>query len=243
MIQLISVKDYEQMSEKASSIIIETMKENIGGLFCFAGGDTPVRTLEMLAEAHRAGQIDLHNYYYIELDEWVGLDQTNEGSCLSYLRRNLFEPAGVPEVNIHYFDSQADDLDKECKMANEYIERFGGITLSLLGVGVNGHIGFNEPGVDFTQKAHIVDLKPETITVGAKYFDEDVEISQGITLGMQQLLASDTVVLVANGASKKEAIQRLLDSEEPDRNWPVTAIKFHSNSFAVIEEQLLDGAV
>lgn len=228
-------KDYEEMSQTAAQIIIKTMQEYPDGLYCFAGGDTPVRTLQLLCKAHRNGEVDLQRAYYIELDEWVGIDQSNPGSCLSYLNQNLFIPGHIPSKHIHAFCSQAGDLDKQCRLANEYIDSHGGITLTLLGVGQNGHLGFNEPGVSFDNNAHIIDLDNTTKTVGKKYFDSDEVLSKGITLGIRQLMASQTVIVEANGKKKQMPIKKVVDGEV-DNMCPVTIINTHPQAYLIIDQ-------
>lgn len=228
-------KDYQAVSRYTSDLIIQTMQNKPEGLYCFAGGDTPVLALQQLAEAHRQGLIDLTKAYYIELDEWVGLPQENEGSCLSYLKRNLFDASGVPADHIHSFHSMSQDLESECRQANAYIVEHGNITLSLLGVGENGHLGFNEPFVSFDLCAHVVSLTESTRIVGQKYFNSKIELSQGISLGIRQLMESEVLVIEACGEKKRQAISRLLKGTVMNE-WPVTIAGVHKNCYVVVDE-------
>ncbi|MFV0395866.1 MAG: glucosamine-6-phosphate deaminase [Coprobacillaceae bacterium] len=236
---IIITKNYEQMSQEAAKQIITTIKKHPEGLYCFAGGDTPVRTLQLLVEAHNNKEIDLTKAFYIELDEWVGLDQSDSGSCLSYLKKNLFDIADIPDRQIHSFDSLANDLKEECVKADTYIDSHGGITLSLLGVGVNGHLGFNEPGVDFDNNAHVINLDEKTQTVGQKYFESEKKLAQGITLGIKQLLASKVLIVEANGSKKREAL-RHLSKKVVDNNWPVTVVTKHPNCYLFFDEEAFE---
>lgn len=231
--------NYEEMSSAAAKIIIEKFKEKPEGLYCFAAGDTPTRTLQLVVAAHLRGEIDLTKAYYIQLDEWVGLDADNEGSCISFLNRELFHPAHIPDDHIHEFNALSDNLEQECLKANQFIEQHGCISLTLLGVGVNGHLGFNEPGVDFDNKTHVIDLQAITQEVGKKYFKEDTDRSQGITLGINQLLASEMLIIEANGTRKKEAISKVLKGKV-DPCWPVTAIWKHSNAYLIVDESAVN---
>lgn len=233
-------KDYEEMSQKTAQFIIKTMQENPTGLYCFAGGDTPVRTLQLLTEAHQCGQIDLRKAYYIELDEWVGINQNNPGSCLSYLNQNLLKPAHIPLDHFHSFDSQAKDLNEQCQLANEYINKNNGLTLVLLGVGENGHLGFNEPGVCIDNQAHVIDLDKTTKVVGEKYFKTQEVLSQGITLGLQQLLSAQIVIIEANGVKKQIPIQKVINGEI-DIMCPVTVMNTHSNAYLFVDEAAVKG--
>ena len=225
---LVKSESFEEMSIEASNHIIDVMQEQPESLFCFAGGDTPVRTLELLVEAHHEKKIDLTKAFYIGLDEWVGLDETDQGSCLYYMNKNLFIPADIPKEQIHFFDAKSDNLKNECNLANNFIMEHHGITLSLLGVGVNGHLGFNEPGTSFDSLSHVITLDGSTKTIGEKYFEQEIEINKGITLGIRQILDSEHIIVLASGESKREALSKLLQGEVTAQ-WPITSLNKHEN--------------
>ncbi|MEC6746908.1 glucosamine-6-phosphate deaminase [Marinilactibacillus sp. XAAS-LB27] len=233
--EYIIVPNYKEMSSIASEKIISTMKLYPNALYCFAGGDTPVGTLELLVSAHNEKRIDLKKAYYIGLDEWVGLDESDEGSCIDYMKRNLFEPANIPEDHIHFFNAKDSNLDEECKLADAFIHSHGGITLSLLGVGVNGHLGFNEPGSNLESLVHIVELSDITKEVAVKYFSKEANVSQGLTVGLKQLLNSKYLILEANGKTKKAAIQKLME-DKVTLNWPVTTLRLHKNCTVIVND-------
>lgn len=234
---LLKAKSYEEMSEIASQLIIKVINSNPTSLFCFAGGDTPVKTLQLLVKAHHEKKIDLSKAYYIGLDEWVGLDANDKGSCRNYLNRNLFKPANIPEDHIHFFNAKSNNLQNECTLADNFIKSKEGITLSLLGVGVNGHLGFNEPGTSFDSKAHIVHLDDSTKNIGNKYFENEIQLNRGITLGLKQIFNSEYIVLEASGDSKKEALEKLLE-EEPNIDWPITVLNNHKKCTVLAHDVL-----
>ena len=234
---LINTKSYEELSKVTSDIIIEVIKKNPNSLFCFAGGDTPVRTLELLVEAHHEKKINLCEAYYIGLDEWEGLDEFHKGSCLAYMNKNLFNPANIPKERIHFFNAKSNNLENECTLVNNYIKKHKGITLSLLGVGVNGHLGFNEPGTSFESLAHVAELNETTKNIGRKYFEYDTNINKGITLGIKQILESKYLILEASGETKREAINKLMESKI-NLDWPVTALTLHGNCTVVLNKIL-----
>lgn len=233
-------EDYQDMSRQSAELVIETIKANPTGLYCFAGGDTPVGTLKQLVKAAASGEVNLSQASFIELDEWVGIDPSNAGSCVSYLSTHLWGPAGIKSSQINTFDSQADDLVAECCKANAFIEAHGGLTLSLLGVGVNGHLGFNEPGVSFNNEAHVIELDETTQEVGKKYFSsEAVDRSKGISLGIKQLLASKVLIVQASGPKKKIAVQEVLKGTITNE-WPITAIWNHADPVLIVDKAAIN---
>lgn len=236
-------RDYDDLSRRTAARIIAHINDDPAGLYCFAGGDTPVGTLALVARAARAGVVDLSRAAFVELDEWVGLDPADPGSCVSYLRRNLFEPAGIRQEQIHCFDACATDLEAECARADAFVAAHGGISLTLLGVGVNGHLGFNEPGSALDARAHVVELTESTRTVGTKYFDATAAegrtaASRGITLGLAQLLAAREVIVQASGPTKRDAIGRVLRGTY-DPAWPVTGIWRAAAPQLMVDEAVL----
>lgn len=242
-ITLSVARDYDEMSRITASRIIRHINEDPTGLYCFAGGDTPVGTLKLIASAAREGIVDLTRAYFVELDEWVGVDEHDAGSCISYLRRNLYEPAGIDEGQVHRFNPTASDLEGECSAADAFVAVHGGISLALLGVGVNGHLGFNEPDSALDAAAHVVELTETTRTVGTKYFDAatpdaHTAASQGITLGLAQLLGAQELIIQANGPKKHDAIARVLKGSY-DPAWPVTCMWGHQNAHLIVDEAAL----
>ncbi len=242
-ITLTVARDYDELSRITAARIIAHINDDPTGLYCFAGGDTPVATLRLLAKAAAAGVVDLTHAHFVELDEWVGIDERDPGSCISYLRSNLFEPAGIEESQIHRFNPVAEDLSAECAAADEYIAAHGGISLALLGVGVNGHLGFNEPGSALEGRAHVVELTETTRSVGTKYFSESdgsgcTSATQGITLGLAQLLSARELIVQANGSKKQDAIAHVLKGTY-DPVWPVSSIWTHPNACLVVDNDAL----
>lgn len=236
---MIITKNYEELTKEAAKIIVDTMKQYPEGLYCFAGGDTPVGIYKLLVEAHNKGHIDLRKASYIQLDEWVGINPDNPGSCAAYLMNNLFLKVGVPLENIHMYDVCHSDLDKECEKALSFINKHRNITLSLLGVGVNGHLGFNEPMVSPNKDVHIVKLQSDTKNVGKKYFEHTTLVpSYGITLGLKTLIQSDKVIVVASGKTKQKAIAAY-QNKIVDQNWPITHLHNAKRSVVIVDQEAI----
>jgi glucosamine-6-phosphate isomerase len=234
--QLKIYKDYDELSEHAADAIIELVKQNPGAVLCLAAGDTPTLTYAKVAEKAVSQKVDFRHTIFIGLDEWVGIPPENEGSCQYFLYRNLFIPLKIDPKQIHLFDALSNDLAAECAKMNNTIAAKGGIDLLLAGIGMNGHIGFNEPGVSFDSYAHVINLDAKTQQVGQKYFREPMSLRQGITLGMKHFSEAKKAILIANGAGKATVIRKAL--KEPVTNQlPASMIQRHKNGWVMVDEE------
>jgi galactosamine-6-phosphate isomerase len=234
--ELIIEKDYEGMSARAAAFIVDTIRSKPDALLCLAAGDTPRLAYSLIGEIASKNNTDLSQCKFISLDEWVGIPPENEGSCQYFLRSTVFGPLKIAEKNIHLFDALSTDLKTECRMMDEFILRNGGIDLIVVGVGRNGHIGFNEPGVPFEQYSHVVDLDNTTKTVGQKYFRENTSLQKGITLGLQYLLEAKRAVMIANGNKKAEVIRMAIE-DDISPAMPASVIRKHHNSITIVDKE------
>ncbi|MFM9281274.1 glucosamine-6-phosphate deaminase [Paenibacillus jiagnxiensis] len=228
-------RNYHEMSEQAAELIIHQVRQKPDSLVCFAAGTTPLGTLSCLVEAVHSGRISFDQCRFISLDEWVGLGASDEGSCRQTLDSHFFEPCGIQEQNIHFFNGTSGDLEAECKAMDDFIQAHGKIDLLLLGVGVNGHLGFNEPHVDVELYSHVTDLASVTKQVSVKYFPEQTNVQKGITLGIKHLMQASTVILIADGDKKAEIMRKAL-FHEITSEVPVTVLRQHPNVYVCMDE-------
>lgn len=224
--KLLVADTYEEMSREAASEVLQLLQAARHPLFCPASGDTPAGLYKTLAESARIGQPDLSGWFYVGLDEWVGMNGGDEGSCRYHLDRQLFGPLQVPEEKICFFDGRAQDLNAQCGRVEDFIQRQGGIEVAVLGLGMNGHIGMNEPGTPAGLRSHVTTLDPLTQQVGQKYFTTPQLLSQGITLGLQTLLEARHLVLMVSGAHKAGIVRRMLE-EESSEALPASLLRRH----------------
>jgi len=204
---------FDDMSRAVAEYIGEYVKQKPDALLCFPSGESPTGVLRYLVEATRAGQVDVSQCTFVGLDEWVGLDEKNEGSCRYYLQQNLFGPLGITPEKALVFNGKAPDLDQECRRVNDFIQQHGPLDIMLVGIGMNGHIGLNEPGVSFDLYAHHAPLAEVTVTVGQKYFKEPTALTKGITLGLKHFQEARVPVLIAAGAKKASIVAQALEGE------------------------------
>jgi glucosamine-6-phosphate isomerase len=234
--QLNIYKDYNELSVHAANAIIELVKNKPHAVLCLAAGDTPRLTYSLMAKKAQEEKIDFSKCSFIGLDEWVGIPPQNEGSCRYFLQTTIFTPLQIASEQINLFDALSNDLEKECTTMNKKIIDKGGIDLMLVGVGMNGHIGFNEPGVPVSNNAHVIDLDEVTQSVGQKYFSEPVAIKKGITLGLNQLLQSRKAIMMANGLKKAPVISKTLE-EEINIGMPASIIRKHAQGIVMIDKE------
>ncbi|MDR0792484.1 MAG: glucosamine-6-phosphate deaminase [Chitinophagaceae bacterium] len=201
------------MSEKSAEAVIQLMSLHEQPLLCPASGDTPTGLFKTLVEKYRAKKIDPSSWSFVGLDEWVGLNGNDEGSCRQYLDKNLFRPLNVPENKIIFFDGRAENLEDECKKTENFIQQNKGLHVAILGLGTNGHIGMNEPECDVAQHVHVVQLHPSTIQAGQKYFQKPQPLDKGITLGIEGLMESRHIILLASGKHKAEIVKKVIKGE------------------------------
>lgn len=232
---LIIQPDYAAISQTAANEIIQLIRQQPNAVICIASGDSPKLACQYFVQQALQEKLDLSQFFFVGLDEWVGLDGSTKGSCRYDFENRLFGPLQLPATQYHLFDGKADDLQEECIKMDAIIEEKGGIDLMIVGIGMNGHIGFNEPGVDASLLSHVIGLDETTRTVGKKYFDEPVALTQGITLGLGHLLQAKKVILMANGERKAPIVQQAL--EQPvSEGLPASILQQHPQGIWLIDE-------
>lgn len=227
-------RTYNDLSESAANEIINLLKEKPSASICLASGDTPRLTCRLLIQKAKEQNIDFSQVNFFGLDEWVGIPPSNEGSCHYFFQTELFDHLNFSIARIHLFNSMTDDLIAECKKMDSAIEDAGGLDLILVGIGMNGHIGFNEPGVSFLNSSHIMELDAVTTSVGQKYFKQDTELKRGITLGLKHLVESKKVLLLANGEKKAPIIKAAVKGRV-DALLPASIIQTIPHSVVMID--------
>lgn len=200
---------YEALSAKVAAHVLALMSASDQPLLCPASGDTPAGLYKAMAGTYQASQYA--NWSFVGLDEWVGLNGADEGSCRYSINKDLFQPLGISENNICFFDGRSPDLPGECLRAEQFIREKNGIDVAILGVGMNGHIAMNEPGSTKDSSTRVVTLHPVTKKVGQKYFSRPQVLEEGITLGMRTLLESRHIILMVSGKHKAVIVQKMME--------------------------------
>lgn len=211
--QIIIADTYEDLSKLAAKKVEELMKVNVNPLICTASGDSPAGIYKELVKKVNAKDMKVPDWYFVSLDEWAGMNGNDEGSCRFHLNNQLFNPLQVPAERISFFDGRATDLENECLQTENFINQHKGIVVAIVGLGMNGHVGMNEPGTSPELYSHIAEINPETQKVGQKYFKEQQQLSQGITLGIASLMKAKHIILLVNGTKKAQIVRQVLEGE------------------------------
>jgi glucosamine-6-phosphate isomerase len=226
---------YEALSRAAADLINDYVRKKNDALICIASGHTPIGVFQCLIKDVRSGKLDITRCSFLSLDEWIGIDPADAGSCLSMLKKDFFGPLNLPVSQTNFFNVLAPDLDQECSRINQLVEAAGGIDVMLVGVGTNGHIGMNEPGTSFYSYAHVGDLAEETKTVGQKYFSKKTKLDKGMTLGLGHLMEAKLPIVMASGEKKAVIMHRAL-TEQPTEEIPVTIVQLIDQGYVMLDE-------
>jgi galactosamine-6-phosphate isomerase len=205
--------NYNDLSEQAAKEVMLLMQERKNPLICTASGDTPAGLYQAIVNKVSKKQSDISNWSFIGLDEWTGMNGKDEGSCRFHLNNQLFYPLQVPDDHVFFFDGRAKDLQEECSNAELFILHHTIIDVAILGLGMNGHIGMNEPGTSPTLHSHITTLDPITKKTGQKYFKNEQKLTDGITLGLATLLQAKHIILLVSGLHKAGIVKQVVEGE------------------------------
>ncbi|MGJ7910161.1 glucosamine-6-phosphate deaminase [Neobacillus sp. LXY-1] len=226
--KIIEVKDYMEMSQKAAEYIIEKVCNQPNIKLGMATGGTPVGMYKKLVEDHQKNGTSYKKVMTFNLDEYIGLNGDNKNSYRYYMNENLFNHIDIDKKR-NTFIPRGDikDYNEECLRYEDLIDKHGGVDVQILGIGNNGHIGFNEPGTSFQSVTHVVNLASSTIQANARFFERMEEVpTQAITMGISTIMRSKEILLLVSGESKNQALHSLLNGEITE-SFPASILKNH----------------
>lgn len=236
---IIRTANYKEMSLKAAEMMLERIRQNPEITLGLATGSTPTGVYQQLIKDHQDNHTSYKKVTTINLDEYVGLEKENPNSYHFFMNEQLFAHIDVPSSQTHLPNGSAQDLQEECKRYEAFIQSNGGIDLQLLGIGGNGHIGFNEPGTPFDTPTHVVVLEEKTREDNARFFDSLDEVpTHAITMGIATIMESKEIILLASGEAKAKAIYELINGEV-NPNMPASVLKTHKNFTLIADEAAL----
>lgn len=235
---LLIKKNYAELSKQAANLIANEIRQKPNLVLGLATGSTPLGTYQELVKMYQAGQLDFSQVVTFNLDEYYGLPAEDPQSYHYYMFENFFNHVNINPGNIHIPDGQAEDIEAECRKYDQEIARYGGIDLQLLGIGHNGHIGFNEPGDELLTSTHLTDLTADTIRANARFFKSIAEVPrQAVTMGLGTIMQAKKIILLASGANKAEIMASILSEEAVSTKIPASFLLLHKDVTVILDEE------
>lgn len=235
--RIICVENYDQMSKKAAQIVSSQIILKPNSVLGLATGSTPLGMYKQLIKSYKDGLIDFQKVTTFNLDEYYGLNRGNEQSYFYYMYENFFKHINIDIKQVNIPNGMAKDIEKECLEYEKKIRSCEGIDLQVLGIGRNGHIGFNEPDIKFEALTHMVKLDKQTIEDNSRFFDsiEDVP-TKAISMGIKTIMHSQKVVLLASGKEKAKAIEGAIYGKiKPEL--PASVLQLHPDAIFVVDKE------
>lgn len=227
----IIVKDYDELSNLTSSIIIKELKKNPKLVLGLATGSTPIGTYKCLSEAYNAKEISFKDVSTFNLDEYVGLDSSNNQSYRFYMNHNLFDNVDINKNNVHFPTLDVDVYDNLLDQNPRDIQ--------ILGLGPNGHIGFNEPGTSFESRTHITELQEKTRIANSRFFKSMNDVpTEAVTMGIKDIMKARKIIVLASDSTKKEVVQKLIEGNI-SIDFPASILNKHSDCTLIVTEDAI----
>ncbi len=227
---------YENMCNTALKDLLQLTAQYSSPLICSASGDSPKGLYNQLTNAVQQQQIDTSDWHFVGLDEWAGMNGNDEGSCRFHLNNQLFNPLNVPEEKCCFFDGRAANLQLETRRVEEYIQTHGGIDIAIIGLGMNGHVGMNEPGTPIYLGCHIAEIDLETQEIGQKYFNHPQTLTHGLTMGIANLMQARSILLLVSGNRKARIVKEVLEAEI-SAQIPATILRNHPGCIIYLDKE------
>lgn len=237
----IKVENYDKLSAIAANIIAAQVTLKPDCVLGLATGSSPLGTYAKLAEKYNAGELDFSKVTSVNLDEYVGLTGENDQSYRYFMDHNLFCNINIDKSKTYVPNGCAEDLKAEGENYDAFIKSLGGIDLQLLGIGLDGHIGFNEPDSFFTKETHEVELDESTIEANARFFASKADVpTQAITMGLGSIMKAKKILLLASGKAKHDVVTKMLD-DRITTSVPSTLLKTHADLILICDKACLNG--
>lgn len=225
----------EQIAQEVGKVFVDAINTKPDIVLGLATGASPVPTYKYICEKYKEGKVSLKDVKTYNLDEYADLPKNDKNSYYTFMHEQLFNSTDIKEENVHFLNGNADDAQRECENYDDEIADAGFIDIQLLGVGRNGHIGFNEPSNYFTKGAFKVKLSESTIAANSMYFDENPMPHYALTMGVGSIMHAKKIIMIATGKQKADAIAALVKGDVSPA-CPASILQFHQNSIIYIDK-------
>ena len=235
LMKIIVVDNYEELSKTAAELIAEVVENNPNATLGPATGSTPIGCYDLLADFCQQKKLSFKNVSAVNLDEYVGLDKKNEQSYAYFMRKQLFDRVDINTDNTYIPNGKAANLSDECSRYSKLLNQTCR-DVQILGLGSNGHIGFNEPHTPFDSVTHVVDLAESTIHDNSRLFDDETQVPRkAITMGIAEIMQAKRVIMLASGLNKAQAVRRMTQGEVSD-NCPASILQRHPDCVVIVDK-------
>ena len=237
--KVIVCKDYDDMSKKAADLVISNIKEKPQIKLGLATGSSPIGLYKNLISANEDGEISFKFAKSVNLDEYIGIDPANDQSYQYFMNENLFNHVPFADTKLPY---APENDEKYAEEYNKYLDDFGQRDIQILGIGENGHIAFNEPGEVLNRRTSIVKLSQSTIEANSRFFESEEDVPKyAISMGMSDIFNAKTIILLANGKKKHDAVKKLIEGDTIDPKLPASFLSLHPNVYIYVDEEAYRG--
>ena len=242
MIKVIVCENYEQMSEEGAKVIAAQLKAKPDSILGLATGSTPVGMYQCLQKMNKAGEISFKDVTSYNLDEYYPLAPTHDQSYRYFMNFNLFDHVDIDKNRTHVPNGLAKDPAEEGKAYDAAVAAAGGIDLQVLGLGQNGHIGFNEPEDELYADTHLTDLTDNTIEANARFFASKDDVpTQAITMGLATIMQAKQILVLASGANKHDVVKKMVSDDRITTQVPCTVLKAHKDVILICDKAAYNG--
>lgn len=237
--RIYEAKDYQEMSRKAANILAAQVILKPDCVLGLATGSSPIGTYNQLVEGYEKGDLDFSEVKTVNLDEYIGLDHENDQSYYYFMHHHLFDRINIDPANTNVPNGMAEDISAECERYEELIRSLGGVDIQLLGIGRNGHIGFNEPADSFDKMTHCVDLTESTIEANKRFFASVDDVPrQAVSMGSGTIMKAKKILLIACGEDKADAVAKsFFGPVTPEV--PASILQLHSDVVVIADTAAL----
>lgn len=239
--RIIVCENYDEMSVKAAEVVASQLILKPDSILGLATGSTPIGMYENLVKMNKEGKIDFSKVKSFNLDEYYPIDRTNDQSYFYFMNQHLFSKVNIDVNNTDLPNGEAKDAVAECKAYEERIAASAGVDLQVLGIGQNGHIGFNEPDENLSPVTHLVTLTDNTIEANARFFAKKEDVpTKALTMGIGTIMKSRKIILLASGKNKADAVKKLLGNAITT-SCPATILKAHPDVILICDKDAYNG--
>lgn len=233
--KVIITKNAQELADEALKVMLEVVKSNPKAIIGLATGSSPIGLYQNMIKDHNENGTSYKDIKSVNLDEYVGLDENSDQSYIYFMRENLFKGIDIKKENTNLPNGKAEDMKKECERYTNLLDSMPQ-DIQLLGIGANGHIGFNEPNTPFDSTTHIVELEEGTRRDNARFFSSLDEVPKyAITMGIKNIMNAKKILVVANGENKAKAVYEMVKGEVNEK-CPASILQKHNDVVVVVDE-------